>query len=45
MHPCDKPKKGGCTQTCNKRKKWYACSCEAGYLLEDDKKTCKKGEQ
>ena len=43
VHPCDKPNKGGCSQLCNKRKEWHVCSCKAGFLLAEDKKTCKKG--
>ena len=44
VHPCDKETKGGCNQICNKRKEWYECSCESGFVLGKDKKICNKGE-
>ena len=43
VHPCDEENNGGCSQICNKLNRKHTCSCEAGYILEDDKKTCKKG--
>ena len=45
VHPCDKANKGGCSQLCNKRKEWHVCSCNAGFLLREDKRTCIKGRQ
>lgn len=43
VHPCDEANNGGCGQVCNKRNEKHECSCEAGFVLQDDKKTCKKG--
>lgn len=43
VHPCDEENNGGCSQICNKLNRKHTCSCEAGYILEDDKKACKKG--
>ena len=43
VHPCEKENKGGCSQICNKRKEKHECSCEVGYVLTRDKRTCKKG--
>ena len=44
VHACDEAKKGGCSQICNKRKENHECSCESGFVLEEDKMTCKKGQ-
>lgn len=44
VHPCDETIKGGCSQICNKRKENYKCSCETGFVLAKDKRTCTKGE-
>ncbi len=43
VHPCDETRNGGCNQICNKRKEKHECSCEAGFVLGEDKSTCKKG--
>ncbi len=43
VHPCDEGNNGGCSQTCNKINEKHECSCEVGYVLEEDKRTCKKG--
>ena len=43
VHPCDEAKNGGCNQICNKREEKHECSCEAGFELGKDKRTCKKG--
>lgn len=43
VHPCDEANNGGCGQVCNKRKEKHECSCEAGFVLQQDKTTCKKG--
>ena len=43
VHPCDKANNGGCSQICNKRMEKHECSCEAGFVLKEDKMTCKKG--
>ena len=32
---------GGCSQICVNKVGTYSCECEAGYVLADDKKTCK----
>lgn len=44
VHPCDETRKGGCSQICNKRKGDYVCSCETGFVLAQDTRTCTKGE-
>ena len=43
VHPCDEANNGGCGQVCNKRNEKHECSCEAGFVLQQDKVTCKKG--
>ena len=43
VHPCEEANKGGCSQICNKRKEKHECSCEVGFVLEEDQMTCKKG--
>ncbi len=43
VHPCDEASKGGCSQICNKRKEKHECSCEVGFVLTEDKMSCKKG--
>ncbi len=43
VHPCDEENNGGCSQICNKRMEKHECSCEGGFVLEEDKTTCKKG--
>ncbi len=43
VHPCDKANNGGCSQICNKKMEKHECSCEAGFALGEDKRTCKKG--
>ena len=43
VHPCDEASNGGCNQICNKVKDNHKCSCQAGFVLEEDKMTCKKG--
>lgn len=43
VHPCDEANNGGCGQVCNKKNEKHECSCEAGFVLKEDKKTCKKG--
>ena len=42
VHPCDKRTKGGCDQTCNKEGDSFSCSCETGFKLEGDGRSCKK---
>lgn len=44
VHPCDEANNGGCNQICNKRKEKHECSCETGFVLTEDKKTCIKGQ-
>ena len=45
-HPCDKTsvgkKNGGCDQKCTKNDVVAVCSCNEGYKLAEDKKTCIK---
>ena len=41
-HPCDKPTKGGCDQVCKKDGDKSSCSCNEGYRLEEDGKSCEK---
>lgn len=43
VHPCDEANNGGCGQICNKRNEKHECSCESGFVLLEDKTTCKKG--
>ena len=43
VHPCDKANNGGCSQICNKRNEKHECSCEPGFVLENNT-TCKKGQ-
>ena len=43
VHPCDEANNGGCSQICNKRNETHECSCESGFILEEDKATCQKG--
>ncbi len=43
VHPCDEANNGGCSQICNKRNEKHECSCESGFILEEDKATCQKG--
>ena len=43
VHPCDKKTKGGCAHKCNKKGDGVFCSCNKGYILEKDNKSCKKG--
>jgi len=40
VHPCDTPSKGGCAQKCSKSGKAAICSCNTGYVLAADKKSC-----
>ena len=32
---------GGCSQVCVNKPGSFECKCNAGYVLADDKKTCK----
>ena len=43
VHPCDEANNGDCSQICNKKEEKHECSCEAGFLLAEDKRNCKKG--
>ncbi len=45
VHPCDEASNGGCSQICNKIKEKHECSCETGFVLGKDKRTCKKGQK
>ena len=37
---CDKDYKGGCSQKCTNKPGSFVCSCEKGYNLDTDGKTC-----
>ena len=43
VHPCDKPSKGGCQHKCNKNATKFFCSCQPGYELDKNGRTCGKG--
>ena len=44
VHPCETKDKGGCSHTCNVGDgDEVRCSCPQGSLLEEDMKTCEKG--
>lgn len=50
VHPCDKKGKGGCSHKCLKNEEeeeeggeGYTCACPPGFELEEDGKTCEKG--
>ena len=43
VHPCDEEEHGGCTQNCLKDGNKVRCSCNKGLQLEEDGKTCVKG--
>ena len=43
VHPCDEAYNGGCSQVCNKKNEKHECSCEAGFVIGEDGKSCKKG--
>ena len=44
IHPCDKPTKGGCDQTCNKDGETFTCSCQAPeFKLNADGESCDPG--
>lgn len=42
MHPCDLGDNGGCQHVCSKKGSDVLCSCEEGFELGDDEKTCVK---
>lgn len=42
IHHCDSADNGDCSQICNKNGDAVECSCESGYLLGADGKTCDK---
>ena len=39
-HPCDRKDNAGCQHTCNKNGAGFACSCNKGFKLKKDAKTC-----
>ena len=44
VHPCDKPTKGGCDQTCTKKGNEAVCVCKAPeFKLAADGKACEEG--
>ena len=44
VHPCDKESKGGCEHVCNKKGTELLCTCNEGYKLKADEKSCEKSE-
>ena len=42
VHPCEKEDNGGCQHKCNKQGSEASCSCNEGYQLNADTKTCDK---
>ena len=44
-HPCEMKDNGGCQQICVRNSTGSVCSCNTGYELNEDGKTCTKGEQ
>ena len=42
VHPCEKETKGGCDHICNKKGDEVLCSCNDGYKLDGDAKSCIK---
>ena len=44
VHPCDKPNKGGCDQTCKKDGETAVCECRAPeFKIGLDGKSCEPG--
>ena len=43
VHACDKTNNGGCSQICNKKNETYKCSCNSGFVLGKDGKSCNEG--
>ena len=43
VHPCDRTDNGECQQNCTKKGEIGVCSCDDGFKLNEDKKTCQKG--
>ena len=43
MHPCDVKDYQLCSRVCNKAGNKHECSCHDDYELEEDGKTCVKG--
>ena len=43
VHHCDEEENGGCSQKCVKDGDKVQCSCNKGYELEEDGKSCSKG--
>lgn len=39
LNECEMP--GACSQTCVNEKSSYYCECTVGYILQEDKHTCK----
>ena len=44
MHPCDEANNGGCSQICDKKGEKHECSCETGFVMGEDGRSCKKGQ-
>ena len=44
VHPCERKNKGGCSHICNVGNGGgVRCSCPNGFELDEDLKTCEKG--
>lgn len=43
MDECSQPDNGGCEQHCENTLGSYKCTCEPGYELTADKKSCEGG--
>lgn len=44
VHPCNKPDRAGCEQTCSKKGEEAVCECEVpAFKLAVDGKTCDEG--
>ena len=44
VHACDAGDNGGCSQVCTKQGDVAVCSCNAGFQLQADRKSCDAGE-
>lgn len=44
VHPCDLEDRDGCQHHCNKKGMETICSCNLGFVLNEDEKRCDKSE-
>ena len=42
VHPCDREDIKACEQVCNKNGEKAECSCDEGFKLKEDGKTCEE---